>query len=71
MLTSRTDSTDRTDFIREDYAKVTLHPQDFFFVLTPEGRMRGEKGDWLVRGTHGELYPVKADIFVTLYTQVE
>jgi len=36
-------------------------------VKTLEGRMRANPGDWVVRGTKGELYPIKDHIFVEMY----
>lgn len=40
---------------------------DVFIVDTLEGEMRGNKGDYLVYGTHGEQYPVRKDIFEANY----
>jgi hypothetical protein len=39
-------------------------------ISTLEGQMRGEHGDWLVRGVQGELYPVKPGIFEATYEPV-
>ena len=36
-------------------------------IETLEGRMRGELGDWIIRGVKGELYPCKPDIFAATY----
>ena len=38
-----------------------------FIVTTLEGAMTGAKGDWLIRGVKGELYPCKPDIFAATY----
>ncbi len=38
-----------------------------FEVETMEGIMRGKKGDWLMRGIEGELYPCDAEIFEKTY----
>lgn len=38
------------------------------FIETLEGRMRGDLGDWIIRGLRGELYPCKPDIFSAKYT---
>jgi hypothetical protein len=38
-----------------------------FMVSTLEGVMTGQKGDWLIRGVKGELYPCKPDIFEATY----
>ena len=38
-----------------------------FLITTPEGIMRVEPGDWIIRGVKGELYPCKPDIFEATY----
>lgn len=40
------------------------------YVRTPEGVMRGENADWLIRGVKGELYPCKPDVFEATYEEV-
>ncbi len=40
-------------------------------IETLEGTMRGNFGDWLIRGVSGELYPCKPDIFAATYEKVE
>lgn len=39
-------------------------------IPTLEGTMRGDAGDWIIRGVHGELYPCKPDIFAATYEAV-
>jgi hypothetical protein len=34
---------------------------------TLEGDMRAQRDDWIIRGTSGELYPCKPDIFSQIY----
>lgn len=36
-------------------------------IRTREGVLRANPGDWIVRGIHGELYPVKPEIFDATY----
>ncbi len=38
-----------------------------FEVETLEGTMRGNPGDWLIRGVKGEFYPCADDIFRATY----
>jgi len=38
-----------------------------FIVSTLEGVMKGQRGDWLIRGVQGELYPCKPEIFAATY----
>lgn len=47
---------------------------EFIHVLeieTLEGTMRADAGDWLIRGTMGELYPCKPDVFEKKYRPIE
>jgi hypothetical protein len=39
-------------------------------ISTPEGVMRADPDDWIIRGVKGELYPCKPDIFAALYDRV-
>lgn len=36
-------------------------------IHTLEGVMRGNRGDWIIRGVKGELYPCKHDVFQATY----
>ena len=45
--------------------------QPYAYVHTLEGDMRGDAGDWIIRGVKGELYPCKDDIFRATYEPVE
>lgn len=39
-------------------------------VITLEGEMKGDIGDWLIMGVKGELYPCKDDIFKQTYAKL-
>ena len=41
-----------------------------FSVKTSEGVMEGKKGDYLIEGTHKELYICKKEIFKEIYKKV-
>jgi hypothetical protein len=41
------------------------------YIDTLEGEMRADKGDWIIKGVQGELYPCKPDIFAATYEKVE
>jgi hypothetical protein len=43
---------------------------DYALIKTLEGEMRAEKGDWIIRGVKGEIYPCKPDIFAATYDEV-
>ena len=45
-------------------ALIIVHP---FEVETLEGTMRGNAGDYLIKGIDGELYPCKPNIFHKTY----
>jgi hypothetical protein len=40
-------------------------------IETLEGTMRGDIGDWIITGVHGEHYPCKPDIFAATYDPAE
>ena len=40
-------------------------------IETLEGYMAARPGDWIIKGTAGEFYPCKSDIFKETYQQVE
>lgn len=39
-------------------------------IGTLEGVMKASKGDWIIKGVKGELYPCKPDIFEATYEAV-
>jgi hypothetical protein len=40
-------------------------------IVTLEGTMRAEPGDYIIRGVKGEFYPCKPDIFLATHEPVE
>ncbi len=40
-------------------------------ILTLEGEMLAQPGDWVIKGVQGEFYPCKPDIFAETYEPVE
>jgi hypothetical protein len=59
--------------------KVTLHTgtgawqttPDYALVQTLDGEMRANRGDWIIQGYKGEVYPCRADVFAATYEVVE
>ena len=49
---------------------IVSGPAHSFLLLTLEGQMRCDLGDWIIRGVKGELYPCKPDIFAATYEAV-
>jgi len=39
-------------------------------INTLEGQMIAKKGDWIIKGINGEIYPCKPDIFKKTYEEV-
>lgn len=39
-------------------------------ISTLEGEMRGEVGDFIIRGVQGEFYPCREEIFMATYEDV-
>ena len=40
-------------------------------IETLEGVMKANKGDWIIRGVKGELYPCKPEVFEMTYEKVK
>lgn len=40
-------------------------------IKTLEGNNIANRGDYIIQGVHGELYPCKPDIFEEIYDRVE
>lgn len=51
----------------EDYEAHVRNDRWAFKVLTTEGTMEALPGDWIIRGTAGEHYPCKPEIFAEIY----
>lgn len=49
----------------QDGENITLN------ILTLEGLMVANQGDFIIRGIQGELYPCKPDIFAATYEAVD
>ncbi|WP_440896247.1 hypothetical protein ACS127_17255 [Amphibacillus sp. Q70] len=40
-------------------------------IKTLEGNMRANRGDYIIKGVQGEIYPCKPDIFEQTYEKVD
>lgn len=47
---------------------ITHENDNCYLIPTLEGTMRFERGDMLITGVKGEIYPCKRDIFEQTYT---
>lgn len=56
--------------IREFIGQNTLCSDLSIVISTLEGDMVAQKGDYIIKGVHGEFYPCKPDIFAETYEAV-
>ena len=50
---------------------LTHENDDCYLIPTLEGTMRMERGDMLITGVKGEIYPCKGEIFAATYEPAE
>jgi hypothetical protein len=43
----------------------------YLYVHTDEGIMKARIGDWIIKGTQGEVYPCKPSVFAEKYERLE
>lgn len=53
------------------YHHITHENDDCYLIPTLEGTMRFNRGDMLITGVQGEIYPCKRDIFDKTYEPAE
>jgi hypothetical protein len=65
--------TERPDWLINEFGKriIFFNAPDSLAIKTLEGEMLASKGDWIIKGINGELYPCKPDIFEKTYEMVE
>ena len=49
---------------------ITHETDDCYLIPTLEGTMKFQRGDMLITGVKGEIYPCKLDIFEQTYVRV-
>lgn len=52
-------------------SKVITKTRKGLFVHSLEGLMKVSKGDYIIKGINGEIYPCKPDIFEKTYEVIE
>ena len=70
---------DAPEWLKKAHALDRAEMRSFFVpmgsqyaeIVTLEGRMRANPGDWIIQGVKGELYPCKPDIFEATYQPVD
>jgi hypothetical protein len=43
----------------------------FLMIQTLEGKMKADRGDYIIKGIQGEIYPCKANIFDQTYDEYD
>lgn len=51
--------------------RITHENDDCYLIPTLEGTMNFNRGDMLITGVNGEIYPCRIDIFVKTYEACE
>lgn len=54
----------------ESFLRVHGFDGTHMFIETLEGQRTAHQGDWIIRGTIGEFYPVKDEVFRVKYEKV-
>lgn len=52
------------------WPELTEDPLGGLEIVTLEGTMTAQPGDWIIKGVKGEFYPCKPDIFAASYEEV-
>ena len=50
---------------------IITHKDGTCDINTLEGIMKSNKGDYIILGVNGEVYPIKTDIFEKTYEEVK
>lgn len=61
---------DNTIILHLGSNRVTRQVVGHVYIETREGQMKGDVGDYIIRGIKGEFYPCKPDIFEATYEKV-
>lgn len=63
------DETKFKSYTKKPVAVQAYQTDEEIEIKTLEGVMKADKGDWIIRGVKGELYPCKPDIFNLTYEE--
>ena len=56
---------------RKDWVAQNHDHHTSYQILTLEGDMTANFGDWIIKGVNDEIYPCKSDIFEKTYEDAE
>lgn len=59
-----------THYVEEKQGGPFNFEKTYCMIKTLEGTMKGDYGDYIIKGVSGELYPCKPDIFLLTYEKV-
>lgn len=57
------------EFMSDSHVIITTYNE--LIIPTLEGDMKAPKESWIIRGTKGEYYPCRGDVFKETYEPVE
>lgn len=71
QLTKENVDTAIPEWLDLDVVHIFNSGQLFAEIVTLEGVMRADEGDYIIKGVQGEFYPCKPDIFNATYELTE
>jgi hypothetical protein len=57
--------------LREWIGSRCWHNNTSLYIMTLEGEMRADVGDYIIKGVRGEFYPCKPDVFWRTYEAID
>jgi hypothetical protein len=66
-------SADIFEFCGRPYDRYVREPvgKNYLEIITLEGVMKAQPGDYIIKGINGEFYPCKPDIFEKTYDEIK
>ena len=68
---TKIDETKFKSYTKKPIAVQAYQTEEEIYIETLEGVMKADKGDWIIRGVKGELYPCKPDVFDLTYEKTD
>ena len=68
---TKIDETKFKSYTKKPIAVQAYQTEEEIYIETLEGVMKADKGDWIIRGVKGELYPCKPDVFDLTYEETD
>lgn len=59
------------EFCLKGFSSIYSPSDCELYIITLEGKMKANIGDYIIKGVNGEYYPCKPDIFEKTYEKVE